>query len=188
MPDRRPSRLARSVAALCLVLLAACGGDPSVVSWRDAELQLPEGWTVFEDEPSRLSVANVPLGAEISEDERPEGDVVAMFFTHEPRTQPGDWRRYLEDIDAMVEVDEATDVGGVPATRFEYRSPTADGAAETRELVVVIPAREVVVLAQPVPLPGDEDAPEVFERGRAAFESVLESISWGAPVEGPTAS
>jgi hypothetical protein len=46
-----------------------------------------------------------------------------------------------------------------------------------------VPAREVVVFAQPVPSPGDEAADEVFMEHLETFNEVLDSIRWGAPIE-----
>jgi hypothetical protein len=170
--------------ALVLLVAAACGGgSDGELAWRDLTITVPEGWTVFEEGATLLSLANQPLGAAVSEDERPTGDVVAMFFTAVPGTTPGAWRSHLEDIGARVEVDEATEVGGVPATRLQFLTPASEGAAETRELVVVIPARGVELLAQPVPLPGDTDAPAVFDRALGTFDEVLDSARWGAPVD-----
>lgn len=172
------------VAAL---LLVACGGDDRAVEWRDARLQTPDGWVVFDDEETRLSVANVPLGPLLEEQGvQPEGDVVAMFFTHEPGATPTDWRDYAAANDVVIERDEAIEVGGVPATRFHLRDPEGgSGQTLTRELVVVIPSREVVLLAQPVPALGDDDVTGVFDRHLAAFDQVLDSLTWGAPVGGP---
>lgn len=179
----RPARL--TVLALVAALLVACGGDGGDLRWRDLTLEVPGGWVVFEEEATRLSLANQPLGADVAEEDRPEGDVVAVFLTHRPGVTPGAWRQQIADAGATLEVDEATEVGGVPATRLQFRTPAADGLAETRELVVVVPAREVELLAQPVPLPGDTDAPEVFDRARPTFDELLGSFRWGAPVDGP---
>lgn len=177
----------RSLLLVLVLVLAGCGrgGADGTVAWRDLTLELPDGWTVFEEGQTLLSIANVPLGAEVSEEERPSGDVVAMFLTHRRGVTPGEWRRQIEDSGATLEVDEAIEVGGVPATRLQFLTPASEGAAETRELVVVVPAREVEVLAQPVPLPGSTGAPEVFDRASEAFDGVLASVRWGAPVEAP---
>lgn len=175
----------RRLTALLVALAAsACvGGGSDTLAWRDARLELPDGWSVFEDETSRLSISNVPLGADVAEEDRPEGDIVAMFFTHEPGARPADWRDHIAASGATLEVDETTEVGGVPATRLQFLTPASGGIGPTRELVVLVPAREIVILAQPVPLPGDADAPQVFERGAPDFEAVLGSITWGAPYE-----
>jgi hypothetical protein len=174
------------VVGVLVALLAACrGGDDGRLAWRDLTLVVPEGWTVFEEADTRLSLANQPLGAEVGEDERPSGDVVAMFFTHRPGASPGAWRDQIEASGAVLEVDRAIEVDGVPATRLQFRTPGADGAADIRELVVVVPAREVELLAQPVPLPGSTDAPEVFDRFVDTFEEVVASVRWGAPLAPP---
>lgn len=179
-------RVARrsKLLVLALFLLAGCGED-GTTAWRDLTLTVPDGWVVFEEEPTRLSIANVPLGGDVAEEDRPTGDVVAMWFTHDSGITPGEWRDHIAEVGATLEVDEAIEVGGVPATRLQFLSPALHGAAETRELVVVVPSREVAVLAQPVPLPDSTDAPQVFDRALATFDTVLESARWGAPVESP---
>jgi hypothetical protein len=176
------------VLGVLVALLVGCGGGADgTVAWRDLSLELPDGWVVFEEEDTRLSVASEPLGAEIDDGERPEGDVVAVFLTYEPRTIPDDWRRYAEERGAVVEEDRSIEVGGVPATRFQLLEES--DATTTRELVVVVPARDVVLLAQPVPdgtEPGDLTG--LFDAELAAFDELLGSISWGAPVEDQGAS
>jgi hypothetical protein len=180
----RAARLLSMVAIAMFV--AACGGgdQPSSVEWRNVELQLPDGWYVFEDEEDRLSISNQDIG--ISEDpdtprERPEGDTVAMFFTYEPTTVPDDWREFVQQQDAELESDDQLVLqGDVPATRLIYRLVT-DGVP-TREMVVVIPSRSIVLLAQPVPSIGEEDAPEVFLEYLEDFLGVLETAEFGAPV------
>lgn len=185
---RRSSSLV-AVLLAASVLLIGCGSDDGAVAWRDARLQTPDGWVVFDQEETRLSLANVPLGPLLEEQGvQPEGDVVAMFFTHEPGVTPTDWRDFATANDVVIERDEATEVGGVPATRFHLRDPEGgSGQTLTREMVVVIPSREVVLLAQPVPALGDDDVTDVFDRHLAAFEQVLDSLRWGAPVGGPGA-
>ena len=166
------------------VALAACGGDEGALEWRDARLQIPDGWVVFDEEDTRLSIANVPLGPEV--EEMPEGDVVAIFLTHEVGAGPGAWREYAEANDVEVERDEAIEVGGVPATRLQLLDQAGgSGDTLTREMVVVVPSREVVMLAQPLPSLGDDDITDVYDRAEDTFEAVLDSVRWGAPVGGP---
>ena len=168
--------------ALLVLLLAACGDD-GTVQWRDATLEVPEGWTVFEEEETRLSMANVPLGqdAGLGPDDRPDGDVVGMFFTHEPGTTPGKWRDFIEGRDdATIESDQAIEIDGVPATQILYTHRSGDEI--TREMAVVVPAREIEIFVQPVPEPGDPDGPEMFMRHFETFLEVIDSIEWGAPV------
>jgi hypothetical protein len=45
----------------------------------------------------------------------------------------------------------------------------------------VIASRAVVLLAIPVPLPGDTDAPDVFLRHLETFLEVLDSAQFGSP-------
>lgn len=172
--------------ALLALLLTACGGDDAAQAWRGATLAVPEDWTVFEEADTRLSMANVALGeeADFSEENRPEGDIIAMFFTHEDGTTPDRWRSFVEEREeSELEVDEAIEVDGVPATRLIYTHRSS--GEPTREMVVVVPARDIEILVQPVPGQGSDEGPEMFERHRDTVEGVLDSIEWGAPVEEP---
>ena len=179
-------RVVRSVlpAFVLVLLLAACGSDqPSSVDWRNVELELPDGWYLFEEEDDRLSISNQDIGiGDVAgqPNDQPEGDIVAMFFTYEPDTLPGDWRDLLARLDADVETDAALTLqGDVPATQLIYRYET-EGVV-TREMVVVIPSRSIVLLAQPIPQPGTSDASEVFLAYLDDFMGVLESATFGAP-------
>lgn len=180
----RSSRLLSMVAIAMFIVACGSGSQPSSVEWRNVEFELPAGWYVFEDEEDRFSISNQDIG--ISEDpdaprERPEGDTVAMFFTYEPNTVPEDWREFVQQQDAELESDQQIELQGeVPATRLIYRLVT-DGIP-TREMVVVIPSRSIVLLAQPVPLVGEEDAPDVFLAYLEDFLGVLETAEFGAPV------
>lgn len=178
----------RLIAVLLMAgLLAACGGggssQPATVQWRNLEIDLPESWFLFEDEDTRLSISNADLRPP-GEDEEfapPDEDVVAMFFTYEPRSLPDDWRDFVEEQDAELETDRSLELeGGVPATQLVF-SYVTDGIA-TREMVVLIPSRRVVILAQPVPSMTEGDAPEVFLEHIDTFMEVVESIEFGAPV------
>ena len=169
--------------ALLVLLLTACGDD-GTVQWRDATIDVPEDWTVFEEEETRLSMANVPLGedADFDPDNRPEGDIVGIFFTHVQGTTPGKWREFIDGRDEPeIESDQAIEIDDVPATRLIYSH--ISGGERTREMVVVVPAREVEIFAQPVPDIGDPDGPETFMRHLDTFNEVIEGIRWGAPVD-----
>jgi hypothetical protein len=184
MSSRRLPRLAALLAVL--VLVAACGSSdqPDTVSWRNVELDLPDSWYLFEEEADRLSISNQDIGiGDVvgTPADWPDGDVVAMFFTYEPDTLPDDWRDLLERLDAEVETDTGLVLqGDVPATQLIYRYET-EGVL-TREMVVVIPSRSIVLLAQPVPAPGDTDVSEVFLRYLEDMMGVLESATFGAPL------
>ena len=179
-----PCRAAWLVPLVLMALLLTACGDAGSVQWRDATVQVPEGWTVFEEEETRLSMSNVQLGqdADISPDDIPDGDIVAVFFTHEPGTTPGKWREFIEGReDHEIESDQSIEIDGVPATQFIYRHRS--GSEMTREMAVVVPAREIEIFAQPVPEPGDPDGPETFMRHFDTFREVVESIEWGAPLD-----
>jgi hypothetical protein len=96
--------------ALGVVLLALLGNQPSAVEWRNVTVPLPDDWYVFEEADTRLSISNQDIGPEaLRTDGAPAVDepVVAMFFTYEPMTRlPDDWRRYVEEQDATLEVDD----------------------------------------------------------------------------------
>lgn len=178
-----------SLLLVLLLVLAACGdgNQPSSVTWRNVTLQIPDGWYVFEEEDTRLSISNHDIGPEAmrgvreDEDVDPPDDVVAMFLTFEPRTVPDDWREYAEQQDATIESDDQIQVGGeVPATRIVMNYVT-DGIP-LREMVVVIPSRHIVVLAQPVPVFRQQDGPEIFLDHVDTFLEVLETAEFGAPV------
>lgn len=175
-----------SCAVLVALLLAttACGTDqPSSVTWRNITFELPEAWYLLEQTEDRLSIGNAPsMAADADARTGFAGDVVAMHLTHEPRTLPDDWRRFVEEQDATLETDDRLTLDGeVPATRLIYSYRTAD--VPTREMVVVIPSREIVALALPIPAPGADDAPEVFLEHIEDFLGVLESARIGPPVQ-----
>lgn len=190
MPHRR-RRHPRSAFALLLatgLLLAACGGQPSAVEWRNVTVPVPEGWFVVEEAATHLSLANTDLspeevfGGPAPDEDAESREVVGMFFTYEPTTLPGDWLQYVEDQGATLESNDQIwlDDDEVPATRIVFSYESA--GIPTREMVVVIPSRGIVVLNQPIPAPGDEDAPEVFLRHVDTFVEVLQSSSFGAPL------
>jgi hypothetical protein len=182
----------RSTAAVLFVLglltlaLAGCTGSrqPDSVAWRNVDMDLPDGWYLFEDEADRLSISNQDIGiGDVvgTPADWPEGDVVAMFFTYEPDTLPADWRDLLGRLDAEIETDASLTLhGDVPATQLIYRYETE--GVRTREMVVLIPSRAIVLLAQPVPTPADDDVTEVFLAYLDDFMGVLESARFGAPL------
>ena len=185
----RPLCVTRGPVGLLVVLaglLVSCAGSnqPASVEWRNVQMDLPDGWYLFEEEADRLSISNQDIGiGDVAgqQDEWPEGDVVAMFFTYEPSTRPDDWRQLLDQLDAEIETDNQLRLeGDVPATQLIYRYET-EGVL-TREMVVVIPSRAIVLLAQPIPPPGSADQTEVFLAELDSFMGVLESATFGAPV------
>ena len=180
-----PSRRAVGVVLLAAAFLLSSCGPPSSVTWRNITFDVPEGWHVVEQGPTRMTLASaqiVPTGGTIEPEAAPDEPVVAMWFSYEPYTLPDDWRDFVDEQGATLETDDQIRLtGDVPAARLIY-SRTMDGVP-TREMVLVIPARSVVVFAQPVPRPGDTDAPDVFLDHVATFLEVVESAEFGAPVE-----
>lgn len=176
------------VAPLALVLVACGGGgspQPDVVDWRNVVLDLPDDWYVYERSDAHLSISNADLRPDREEGEEfvaPDDGVVAMAFTYEPGSSPDDWRRFVEQQDATLEADTRLLLDGdVPATQLVF-SYTSSTGTPTREMVVLIPSRAIVVLSQPVPRIGEEDAPEVFLEHIATFLEVLETADFGQPV------
>lgn len=173
--------------SLALILgVAGCGGEdrqPSSTTWRNVTIDLPDGWYLLEDEDTRLSIASHDLGA-VDEDGTPilpDGDVVGMFFTYEPGAIPDDWRRWVQERDGVLESDESMVLGDdTPATRLIFTFVSNE--VRTREMVVVIPSRQIVLLAQPVPAPGESDVTGVFMDHLDVFLEVLETARLGPPV------
>lgn len=186
---RQPAARVRGGGALAVLLaalvLSACSGQPSQVSWRNVTVPVPDGWHVIEESATHLSLSNVDLGPEevlgASGEDR-DGDVVAMYFTYEPGTLPRDWLELIDAQGATLESDDEILLadGDVPARRIVFSSD-ADGTP-TREMVVLIPSRWIVVLSLPIPAPGDTDAPEAFLRFIDTFLEVLDTADYGAPL------
>lgn len=174
----------------CLVVvLVACGGEdnqPDTVSWRNVDLDVPDGWYVYERSDVHLSLSNADLSPLRDEDERaafvpPDDGVVAMAFTYEPDSSPAAWREFVRQQDATLEADNRLTLQDeVPATQLVF-SYTTNGVP-TREMVVLIPSRAIVVLSQPIPGPGDTDAPEVFLAHVETFLEVLQTADFGQPL------
>lgn len=182
MSSRTP-RVVTRLAALLLAaaVLAACGGQPSDVTWRNIDVDLPDGWYVFEQTDDLLSISNVDLATYAEEGEFPDDDVVAMYFSHEPGALPDQWRGLIDERGAILETDDRLELDGeVPATRLVYTDTSAN--VPTREMVVLIPSRQVVVLAHPVPRPGQQDAPELFLEHVDTFLEVLHTARLGRPM------
>lgn len=182
IPCRPGWMLPLALFALLALLLTACGDD-GAIEWRGATIDPPEDWTVFEEADTRLSMANVPLGeeADLAPGDRPDGDVVGLFFTHVSDTTPGKWREFIEDReDPEIHTDQSIEIDEVPATRLIYSH--VSNQQRTREMVVVVPSRQIEIFAQPVPEPGDAEASEMFMRHLETLNEVIEGIQWGPPV------
>lgn len=178
-------RLRRGVATLLAVLLLAVGCGPSgpvtgVVDWRGLELTTPEGWAAYEVRDTLLYLADGEPGEEPGD---PGTLEVAAQLTYEPGTIPDDWRALIADEGGTIEADVRTEIDGLPARRIVFS--WASNGTPSREMVVLVPSRSLVMLFQPVPVQGQTDAPEVFLDRAEEFDAILASIRFGAPVDGP---
>lgn len=174
------------LVALSLVL-AACGSSATTgtVEWRGLDVTFPAGWEVFEQRTDLLTASDDDLAPPDEEGATPEidpddNDVVGAQFTYEPRTSADDWRALVEGAGGTIELDERIDVGGLPATSLVFSWVTNN--VPTRERVVLVPSRELVLLFQPVPVQGQTTGPQVYLEKAAAFDEILASIRFGAPV------
>lgn len=175
--DRRSIRLFWAAVVGMLALVAACGGDDRAVAWRDLDLRLPDGWVVLDDQEGALYVADGPPGEEPGE---PGEQEVGVQFQTDASTAD-DWRELVAAGDGTLERDEAITVDDLPATLLEFSFPGSAGNPPTREQVVLVPSRSLVVLSQAVPVQGQEDGPEVFDAHAEDFDALRESIDFGAP-------
>lgn len=163
-----------------LLLAVACGGASDEVQWRGLDLTLPEGWVVVENRSNVLTVADAP---------RPQspgalGDrTVSVQVLHDSGADVEVWRDSVRERDGTVEVDEETSVGGRPARRLVFTRESND--VTTREMVVLVPSRELEILLQPVARPDEHDLTQVFLDHRDEFDELLASVTFGAPAEGP---
>jgi hypothetical protein len=138
-------------------------------------MRLPDGWVELERGDLVLTVADgAPSG------EGDPGDLdVSVQFTIEPAATADDWRRFVAEQGGEVESDGTVDLDGIPATMLQFAF--VPNGTPTRERVIVVPSRQLVILQQPVPLQGQTDAPEVFLDRLEEFDALLESIEFGAP-------
>ncbi|MGH3440542.1 MAG: hypothetical protein ACRDUY_00540 [Nitriliruptorales bacterium] len=161
-----------SVVGFAAVLAASCASSPDAVAWNDLHVDVPEGWHVSENDPGKLSLANAPLGRESSADDLE----AAIFFTVEESPSLEPWREIVAERDGEVEEDTGINLAGVDADRIVFTTP--GNGTPMREMVVVVPARDLVILLQPVVLRESTEGPAIFDRYRPVFEDVLSSITW----------
>ncbi len=177
--SRRPvfRRLGSLLLAGLLVALTACGGGvEGQVEWRDLTLQLPDGWLVDEQASTVLGLTNAVQGEPGDRGDRQ----VYVQMTFEPDTLPDDWRRFVEEQGGRLEEDADITVDGLPGTRLVFAFTTND--TPTREMIVLVPSRQIVMLLQPVVAQGETDGPDRFLRNREVFDRILDSIDFGAPL------
>ncbi len=189
---------AKLVVIVTALLLAACsGGGALSTSWRDLTAPLPAGWVVVANSETAFTIADRPLpenpdgfSTSAPRADRPDIDVLpeaGIYFTYEPSTAPDDWRDLIAGaLDGTVERDESIEVDGIPATLLQFSHES--GGVATREMVVLIPSRGVVLIAQPIgilartvegaPPPG----PGLFDAHLDEFLAIIDAISFGAPL------
>lgn len=166
------------VAALLGLVAGACGGGVEEVRWRNVAMTLPAGWVVVDESVDHVTLANRPPGPE--GDTAAAGPVVVLGLSYEPDVVPDDWRRLVEELGGTVESDAAIIVGeDVPATRIVYSS-TVDGV-RSRTMVVIIPSRWIVALAEPVVGSGPGDPGEALLAELDAVLAVLVDARYGPP-------
>lgn len=170
-------RLAALLAVL-VVLVAGCG-PTSQLAWRDLELVLPDGWVVVDRLDTALYVGNGPQG-----DEGERGDLdVGVQLSVEPATVADDWRELVSSRGGTIDRDETMTVGGLPATLLQFTMLGDADTPATRERVVLVPSRQLVMLAQAVPVQGQTDGPEVFDAHVDEIDQLIASIDFGAPAD-----
>lgn len=176
-----------ALLVLLTAALVACTGGTGgsgPVAWRDLDLVVPRGWQVLDQRGDLLVLANRDLHADdiqatpsLLQDPN-ANDAVAVQFTTDP-SGPDAWRNLIEAEDGEVEADERIQLDGIPATAITFNWVTND--VPTREQVVIVPSRQLVILLQPVPVQGQRTGPEVYVRHVDEFQAILDSLDFGAP-------
>lgn len=138
-------------------------------------MTLPDGWVVHEREAGRFAVTDAPLGTP----QEPGPGEAGVFFVRDRADSAERWRQLIEQEGWTVEEDRPTRVGGLAAVRLTFEQ--TDARVPTRETVVLVPCRNLTILAQPVPYGRSQDGPAIYERHREEFEAILDSIRFGAP-------
>lgn len=181
MTPAHPPRLVTALLVGAVALLvggctSSSGTPGGTVSWRALTIDLPGDWIEMDRTETSLSVGDGEGSTEPGE----RGDLyVFTQFTIEPSATADQWRAFVEEQDATLEQDTSTTVGTLPATLIQY-SFTTNGIP-TRERIVVVPSRDLVLLQQPVPMQGETEGPEWFDEHLDEFDALLEGISFGAP-------
>jgi len=180
--------LRTTACLLVALLLAACtaGGGSGPTAWRDLDLVVPSGWQVLEQRGDLLLIANRDLrvddiDATPSLPQDPDAnDAVAVQFTTDGAA-PDAWRQLVESQGGEVESDRSIQLDGVPATSIVFN--WVSNNVPTREQVVIVPSRDLVILLQPVAVKGQQTGPDVYLRHVEEFEAILASLDFGAPAD-----
>lgn len=179
--------LRRALLVLLVVGLTACvggGGGSGPMEWRDLDLVVPSGWQVLDQRADLLLIANRDLRADDIEatpslpQDPDANNAVAVQFTTDG-TNADAWRGLIEAEGGEVESDRRIQLDGIPATSITFSWVTNN--VPTREQVVIVPSRELVILLQPVPVQGQQTGPDVYLRHVEEFQSILDSLDFGAP-------
>lgn len=179
--------LRTALLVLLTAVLVACtgsAGGAGPMAWRDLDLVVPDGWQVLDQRGDLLLLANRDLRADDIEatpslvEDPQANDAVAVQFTTDP-SNPDAWRDLVEAEGGEVESDQSIQLDGIPATAITFNWVSND--VPTREQVVIVPSRELVILLQPVPVQGQQTGPEVYLRHTDEFQAILDSLDFGAP-------
>ncbi|MDP8932517.1 MAG: hypothetical protein M3O70_29200 [Actinomycetota bacterium] len=177
-------RLWRVPVVLFVLLSASLAGcSDAEVRWRDVTLELPDGWVVNELDRSRLSIANAAfpdLDAAVESPGLGSDLEAAVFFTHEPDATATAWRAFVVEQEGSLDEDVRLTIDGAPATRLVF-TYDAHGTL-TREMILLVPARDVVGLFQPITPRFSQEGPSRFDHYRPTFDAIVNSIDFGAPL------
>ena len=178
------------VLVLLAALLAACSpggaGRSGPMEWRDLDLVVPSGWQVLAQRQDLRRATNRDLRADDIEKtpslpQDPEAnDAVAVQLATDGSSADA-WRSLIESEGGDIESDQRIQLDGVPATSITFSWVTND--VPTREQVVIVPSRDLVILLQPVPVQGQRSGPDGYFRHVDEFQTILESLDFGAPVD-----
>lgn len=151
-------------------------------------LHLPPGWVVAEIDTFKLSLATAPFGAPDATTPPPglgRELQAAVFFTHERDPTPDAWRQLVGEQRGVIDEDVEVTVDKERGTRIVFSNPAL--GTPLREMVIVLPDRDLVVLFQPIVARGAQNGPEVFDRYRVTFDTIVSSIRFGPPTKVPSA-
>lgn len=180
--------MTRRLGALAALLLFVACSNSGIVEWRDLTLALPDGWQVTEQRDTVLTISNgdgaPELITETNDGQTPRStagdrEVLAQFLVV-PNTTPDSWRQLVTGDGGTIERDTPIELDGAVGTRISWLWTT--NGIPIREMIIIVPGRQLEILFQPVARAGQVDAPEVFDEHIDEFEAIIGSLSFGAPV------
>lgn len=104
-----------------------------------------------------------------------------MFFTHERDPTAAAWRQLVSEQRGRIEEDDEVTVDAEHASRIVFTNPAL--GTPLREMVLVVPDRDLVVLFQPIVPRGSQNGPDVFDSYRGTFETLISSVRFGPPTK-----